>query len=92
MPVLSWESLGVSASAPCRGGFSAILATCGSPDGFVCPRCAGRHAYALVNVTRLQCAASRHQVSLTKGTILHNTKDLAGSLPLGRVLGNHRQT
>src|SRR4051812_1224989 len=50
------------------------LADCRWPDGFVCPRCENRHAYALVKNRRWQCAGCRHQVSLTAGTILHNTK------------------
>jgi len=40
----------------------------------VCPRCGKRRAYELVKVRRWQCAGCRHQVSLTAGTILHNTK------------------
>ena len=48
------------------------LAACRWPDGFKCPRCGNQHAYVM---TRLwQCAGCRHQVSLTSGTILHNTR------------------
>jgi len=50
------------------------LAACRWPDGFVCPRCQGKPAYELANLRRWQCAGCRHQVSLTAGTILHNTK------------------
>jgi len=50
------------------------LAACRWPDGFVCPRCEQRRAYELVQQRRWQCAGCRHQVSLTAGTILHNTK------------------
>lgn len=50
------------------------LAACRWPDGFVCPRCSGRRAYALSARRRWQCVACRHQVSLTSGTVLHNTK------------------
>lgn len=50
------------------------LAACRWPDGFTCSRCGHRRAYALVLRRRWQCAACRHQVSLTAGTILHNTK------------------
>ena len=50
------------------------LAACRWPDGFVCPRCGERHAYELVELRRWQCVGCRHQVSLTAGTILHNTK------------------
>ena len=48
------------------------LAICRWPDGFKCPRCGNLRAYVM---TRLrQCTACRHQVSLTSGTILHNTR------------------
>jgi transposase-like protein len=50
------------------------LAACRWPDGFVCPRCGERRAYELVKLRRWQCTGCRHQVSLTAGTILHNTK------------------
>ncbi len=50
------------------------LAACRWPDGFTCPRCSQRRAYELIKQRRWQCAACRHQVSLTAGTILHNTK------------------
>ena len=50
------------------------LAACRWPEGFTCPRCGHRRAYALVKQRRWQCAACRHQVSLTAGTILHNTR------------------
>src|SRR5260370_12012595 len=49
------------------------LAACRWPDGFVCPRCGNQRAYELES-KRWQCAGCRHQVSLTAGTILHNTK------------------
>ena len=44
------------------------------PDGFACPRCRPPRGYRLVAHRRWQCAACRYQVSLTAGTILHNTK------------------
>lgn len=46
---------------------------CRWPDGFVCPRCEHRRAYRVAH-RRWQCGACRYQVSLTAGTILHNTK------------------
>jgi transposase-like protein len=49
------------------------LAACRWPDGFVCPRCQHRRAYTVAH-RRWQCAGCRHQVSLTAGTVLHNTK------------------
>jgi transposase-like protein len=50
------------------------LAACRWPDGFVCPSCGVRRAYELLKLRRWQCTGCRHQVSLTAGTILHNTK------------------
>src|SRR6266478_1601599 len=50
------------------------LAACRWPDGFVCPWCGGHRAYEFVKLRRWQCVGCRHQVSLTAGTILHNTK------------------
>lgn len=50
------------------------LAACRWPDGFMCPRCGHRHAYNLKKQRLWQCAACRHQVSLTSGTVLHNTR------------------
>jgi len=50
------------------------LAACRWPDGFVCPKCGNRRAYELANLKRWECAGCRYQVSLTAGTILHNTK------------------
>lgn len=50
------------------------LAQCRWPEGFVCPRCAHRRGYPLAGGRRWECAACGHQVSLTSGTVLHNTK------------------
>ena len=50
------------------------LAECRWPDGFMCPRCRNRSCYEIVKARRWQCTACRYQVSLTAGTILHNTK------------------
>lgn len=50
------------------------LAACRWPNGFVCPRCGHARGYRLTAHRRWQCVACRHQVSLTAGTILHNTK------------------
>ena len=50
------------------------LAACRWPDGFVCTRCGSPRAYALMKFKRWQCTGCRQQVSLTAGTILHNTK------------------
>lgn len=50
------------------------LAECRWPEGFACPRCGNRDAYELVKLRRWQCTRCRYQVSLTAGTILHNTK------------------
>jgi transposase-like protein len=50
------------------------LAECRWPDGFICPRCGSRSSYEIVKARRWQCTGCRYQVSLTAGTILHNTK------------------
>jgi transposase-like protein len=50
------------------------LAACRWPDGFVCSRCGHQRAYAIMKRRSWQCAACRRQVSLTAGTVLHNTK------------------
>ena len=50
------------------------LTACRWPDGFACPRCGHQRAYRIKEHRRWQCAACRYQVSLTAGTILHNTK------------------
>src|ERR1700730_14371317 len=50
------------------------LAACRWPDGFVCPRCGNGRAYELVELKRWQCTGCRHQVSLTAGTSLNNSK------------------
>lgn len=50
------------------------LAACRWPDGFACPRCGHTRAYRMEELRRWQCVACRYQVSLTAGTILHNTK------------------
>lgn len=44
------------------------------PKGFVCPRCSGKKSWRLARRRMLQCAACRHQVSVTAGTALHRTK------------------
>jgi transposase-like protein len=44
------------------------------PDGFHCPRCGHRHAVSMPAYRRWRCGACRSQVSLTAGTVLHNTK------------------
>ena len=50
------------------------LAACRWPDGFHCPRCGHGRAFPLVARRRWQCVACRYQVSVTAGTVLHNTK------------------
>ena len=63
-----------SRSLPPKRPARQYLAACRWPDGFICPRCGNRRAYELVKLRRRQCTGCRHQVSLTAGTILHNTK------------------
>lgn len=50
------------------------LADCRWPEGFICPRCGQQRGYEVVQHRRWECAGCRYQVSLTAGTILHNTK------------------
>ncbi len=44
------------------------------PDGFVCPRCGATRHCEIAGRGLYQCAACRHQVSLTAGTVFHATK------------------
>lgn len=44
------------------------------PDGYRCPRCGHLEAYAIARRALLQCAACRHQVSVTAGSVLHRTR------------------
>lgn len=50
------------------------LAACRWPEGYACPRCGHEEASRLVARRHWQCGACRYQVSLTAGTVLHNTK------------------
>lgn len=50
------------------------LTACRWPDGFRCPKCGQTSAYGLAGRRRWQCASCRYQVSVTAGTILHNSK------------------
>lgn len=50
------------------------LARCRWPEGFICPGCGHRQAYRIGSPQLWQCAACRHQTSVTAGTILHRTK------------------
>ena len=50
------------------------LEACRWPDGFHCPRCGHGRAYPLGGWRRRECAACRYQVSLTAGTVFHQTK------------------
>lgn len=49
------------------------LAACRWPDGFRCPRCGHPRAYALTS-RRRECGGCGYQISLTAGTVLHNSK------------------
>jgi len=44
------------------------------PDGFRCPACGSERATELPRRLLWQCAACRHQVSVTAGTVLHKTR------------------
>src|ERR1700756_5009838 len=62
------------ANFACEQACQEYPGACRWPDRLLCPRCGGQEAYELIKVRRWQCAGCRHQVSLTAGTILHNTK------------------
>lgn len=59
-----------STEAACQN----YLVSCRWPDGFACPRCRHGRAYRLLELRRWQCVACRYQISLTAGTVFHNTK------------------
>jgi len=44
------------------------------PEGFVCPRCGHREAWAIQSQNLLDCKGCRARVSLTAGTIFHKTR------------------
>jgi hypothetical protein len=54
--------------------YADYLAECRWPEGFACPRCSHASAYTLGGGRRWQRAACRYQVSVTAGTVLHNSK------------------
>lgn len=43
------------------------------PDGFLCPRCQGNHAFSLPKRGLEQCKKCGYQVSLTSGTVMHQS-------------------
>jgi hypothetical protein len=68
------SSSGIPQQFATEDGCRSYLAACRSPDGFECPQCGNRSARELTGLRRWQCAGCRRQVSLTAGTVLHNTK------------------
>jgi hypothetical protein len=50
------------------------LFVCRWPDGFVCPRCGERSAFALPRRNLWQCKTCGHQTSVTAGTVMHRTR------------------
>ena len=44
------------------------------PDGFVCPRCGRKEAFALPRRSLYQCKPCGYQVSVTAGTVMHATR------------------
>jgi transposase-like protein len=44
------------------------------PGGFRCPKCGGDRSYWVCERGREQCAACRHQTSVTSGTMFHKTR------------------
>ena len=57
-----------------EGACQEYLAASRWPDDFCCPRCGHRRAYPMLKQRRWCCVECRYQVSLTAGTVLHNTK------------------
>ena len=55
---------------PTEEACEAYLAECRWPDGFACPRCGHRKAWAHVARRLRECAGCGYQVSTTAGTIL----------------------
>jgi transposase-like protein/Zn ribbon nucleic-acid-binding protein len=55
---------------------SHYLYQCRWPAGFVCPKCnkKSEKSYSLENYKRYECPKCGHQVSITAGTVMHNTK------------------
>jgi predicted RNA-binding Zn-ribbon protein involved in translation (DUF1610 family) len=53
------------------------------PEGFRCPACGSERATELPKRLLWQCAACRHQVSVTAGTMLHSGRvyQTRGSVP-----------
>ena len=41
------------------------------PEGFRCPRCAGRKGYKISKRVLIECASCEYQASLTAGTMFH---------------------
>jgi transposase-like protein len=44
------------------------------PDGFICPRCGGRHAGGQTRRHLWICVDCGHQTSVTAGTVMHGTR------------------
>ena len=44
------------------------------PQGFLCPRCAGRGSHFLATRRLEQCRTCRYQGSVTAGTVFHGTR------------------
>ena len=59
---------------PTEEACEAYLAECRWPDGFACPRCGHRKAWAHAARRLRECAACGYGVSTTAGTILHRTR------------------
>lgn len=49
------------------------LIECRWPEGYVCPRCAGRSAWPVGTRRLWECSSCRYQVSIIAGTVLHKT-------------------
>jgi transposase-like protein/ribosomal protein L37AE/L43A len=43
-------------------------------NGFICPKCGHNHGVKIATRLLMQCAKCHYQVSVTSGTVMHNTK------------------
>jgi transposase-like protein len=43
------------------------------PEGFICPKCGGRHYYEITTRNKYECASCHYQASVTAGTVMDKT-------------------
>jgi Zn ribbon nucleic-acid-binding protein len=62
------------------------------PEGFRCPACGGERAWVLDRRHLWECAACRHQASVTAGTVMHRTRTPLRLWFWAAYLGRHAHT